>query len=83
MWEITWPWIDRKNDKCSTLKEARRIITSSLNQDVIEQKVGNHEVVFIYYWTVLAIAKEIKEEPCTHSFHSSGPETCPECGKER
>ena len=82
MWEITWPWIDRENVKCATLKEAREIVTGSLNQDVIEHQHG-HEVIFEYYLTTLAIAKDLGSAPCHHSFHSAAPETCPNCGKER
>jgi hypothetical protein len=73
MFKIVWPWIDRGIVECSTMKQARSIITGSLNQDCKEHKIGN-EVVFEYYFTILAIVKDMGDQGIPDT-------TCPTCGK--
>lgn len=75
MYKIVFPWIDRDIVECSTLKQARSIITGSLTQDCKEHKIGN-ELVFEYYFHILAIVRPIEEAEIPDPV-------CPTCGQTR
>lgn len=75
MYKIIFPWIDRDIVECSTMKQARSIITGSLAQDCKEHKIGN-EIVFEYYFTILAIVQNVDDRGIPE------PAPCPTCGRE-